>query len=172
VHWLGQLSFFHFFFCSETMTKLLRNIAFFSLLASSALVGCDGDKETPAPDNKTSLLTASPWRMTAWTRTTGSTTTNVYNNLSACEKDDRYAFGTNGVLTRTEGQVPCGSRAAQAVVSTSPWNFNSAQTQLSIGSASMGATSITYDVVRLTSDVLQIRTVAGNTNIDDITYLN
>jgi hypothetical protein len=154
------------------MKNMLRKAALFSLLASAALVGCEGDKETPAPDNKTSLLTAGPWRITAWTRTTGSTTSNVYNSLPTCEKDDRFAFGTNGVLTRTEGPVPCGSRAAQAVVSTSPWNFNSARTQLIIGSVGMGATSITYDVVRLTSDVLQIRTVAGNTNIDDITYQN
>ena len=155
---------------------MLRNVALFSLLAANALVGCDSDTETPAPSNKTTQLTRLPWHMTAWTTTTnGGTPASVLATMPACARDDRYAFGTNRVMTRTEGPTTCGSGNSQTVVSNSPWDFNSTQTVLTIGSANMGTTSIAWDVVRLTDDFMDLRhtrTSNGQTVVENVSYKN
>jgi hypothetical protein len=155
----------------------MKKLALLFALGALTFSACQSDTETVAPAaTKTQQLTAGPWHITAWTKTTGSgTPADQLAPLSACQKDDRYTFGTNGVLTRTEGPTACGSGNSQTVVSTSPWNFNSTQTVLTIGSAAMGATSIPYDVVLLTADNLQLRytrTSGGSTVVDNIVYAN
>jgi|SRR6476661_83885 len=153
----------------------IRKLTLLCILATATVVSCDTDTEDPAPNSKTQLLTASPWRITSWTRTTGSGAPVDQLPSQTCQRDDRYSFGTNGVMTRTEGPTACGSGNSQTVVLTAPWSFNSAQTTLTIGSANMGATSIPYEVVRLTTDVMQLRytrTSSGQTVVDDVNYAN
>jgi hypothetical protein len=160
------------------MKNILRRFAVLCVLATTALVGCDTDIEGPAQSSKASLLTALPWHITAWTRSTGSAAATNYLNTampSSCERDDRYEFLANGTMNRREGPTSCGSGTSQTIVSNSPWNFNAAQTTLTIGSANMGTTTITYDVVRLTSDVMDLRytrTSGGTTIVDNISYRN
>ena len=148
-------------------SALCRKAALLFVLTGIALTGCQKDTE-PASPSKTQMLTGSPWHITAYTRTTGSGAPANYLNTvfpNACERDDRYAFNTNGTQIRTEGPTACSGNTSQTVVGTYPWNLNSAQTQLTIGNT-------TFDVVQLSADALQLRTVAGNTPIDNITYVN
>jgi hypothetical protein len=151
----------------------MKKLALLCIIGAVSFTACQTDSETPAPNSKTQLLTAGPWHITSWTKTTGSgTPANLLTAMPACARDDRYTFGTNGVLTVTEGPTACAGSSPQA---PAPWNFNSAQTVLTIGSSGMGASSIPYDVVQLTADVLQLRytrSQSGTTVVDDITYLN
>ena len=158
------------------MTTTRRLLLAGSLLALG-LSGCDTTTETPAPSNtKTANLTASPWHITAWTLTTdGGAAVNQLAALPACARDDRYVFGANLVLTRNEGPLACSGGTPQGPISASPWNFNSTQTVLTIGSANMGTSSIAYEVVRLTADAMQLRytrTSSGRQLVDNISYEN
>jgi len=151
-------------------------LALFCVLGAATLAGCGTDTEDPAPSSKTQLLTASPWRITSWTRTTGTGMPADQLPAQACQRDDRYSFGTNGVMTRTEGPTACTSGGnSSTVVLTAPWNFNADQSILTLGSANMGASSIPYEVVRLTSDVMQLRysrSVSGQPVVDNVNYAN
>jgi hypothetical protein len=153
-------------------SSLRRKLTLLFLATGSLLTACQDEAENPAPDAKTQLLTTEgPWHITAYTRTTGSGAAANYLNLifpDACERDDRYTFKTTGVEERTEGPTACTGNAATTVVGTYPWNFNSAQTQLTIG-------SITFDIVQLTATAIQLRwtrTSNGVTLVDNVTYAN
>ncbi|MBF9142934.1 lipocalin family protein [Hymenobacter properus] len=156
------------------MTKrysFLKKIALLSAVTAALLTGCQKDTESPAPASKTQLLTSDPWHITAYTRTTGSAAAVDYLPTAfptACERDDRYAFNTNGVQIRTEGPTACSGNTSQTVVGTYPYNMNSAQTQLTIGGT-------TFDIVTLTADAMQLRstrTSNGTTIVDNVTYAN
>ncbi len=138
------------------------------------LAGCAKDTETaPSSTNKLTLLAdGGPWAITAYTRTTGSGSAVDLRPAAACERDDRYVFGRNGVITATEGPLVCGSGTSTTVVSTRPWNFNGTQTQLTIGS---GSTGIPYDVVLLDADGLKLRwsrTSGSQLVVDYLEYRN
>jgi hypothetical protein len=156
------------------MTKrysFLKKVALLSAAVAALLTGCQKDAETPAPTSKTQLLTSDPWHITAYTRTTGSAAAADYLATAfptTCERDDRYAFNSNGVQIRTEGPTACSGNNSQTVVGTYPYNLNSAQTQLTIGGT-------TFDIVTLSADVLHLRstrTSGGTTIVDNVTYAN
>ena len=73
---------------------------------------------------------------------------------------------------RYEGPLACAGSTPNAGVNTAPWNFNSTQTQLTIGA---GSTAIPYDLVVLNSDRLELRwtrTSNSQTVMNDIQYAN
>lgn len=153
----------------------MKKLTLLTILAAASLTACDTESETPSPTGKVQLLTAGPWHITSWTRTTNGGTPANQMSAQACQRDDRYTFGSNGVMTRTEGPTACGSGNSQTVVLTAPWNFNSSQTVLTLGSANMGASTIPYEVVRLTADAMQLRysrTSNGNALVDEVNYVN
>jgi hypothetical protein len=153
----------------------------FSFLRASALMlglgtavlttSCEDVTENPSPNGKTQLLIAGPWHITAYTRSTGgSAATNYLTTVfpRSCERDDRYTFKTTGVQERTEGPTACGSGNSSTVVGTYPWDFNSGQTQLTIGGT-------TFELVQLTESALQLRstrTSSGVTIVENVTYAN
>ena len=153
----------------------------FSFLRASALLlglgaatltsSCEDVAEIPSPNTKTQLLTAGPWHITAYTRSTGGGAATDYLSTvfpRSCERDDRYSFKTNGVQERTEGPTACGSGSSSTVVSTYTWDFNSSQTQLTIGTTP-------FELVRLTDSALQLRstrTSGGVTIVENVTYAN
>ena len=152
-------------------SSFYRKAALLFLLIGSSLAGCQKDTDPAAP-NKTQLLTSSgPWYISAYTRTTGSGAPASYLNTvfpNACERDDRYAFNTNGSEIRTEGPTACSGNTSQTVVGTYPWNLNSAQTQLTIGNT-------VFDVVQLSSDAMQLRSTRTSnsvTIVDNVSYSN
>ncbi len=145
-----------------------------TLLTTGLLLdGCDTAAVAPTPSNtKVANLTISPWHITSYTRATGSGTATDYLPTafpSSCQRDDRYIFKTNGVQERTEGPTACASSSTSStVVSTYTWDFNSNQTQITIG-------TVTFDVVQLTADVMELRssrTNGGVTTVDDVRYAN
>ena len=154
-----------------TKTRLSLALATGLLL----LAGCAKDTETvpSAPSKLTLLADGGPWAITAYTRTTGSNAAVDRRPAIACERDDRFVFGRNGVLTGTEGPLVCRSGdTPTTVTSTQPWSFNSAQTQLTIGNASTG---IPYEVVLLDANGLKLRwsrTSGGQTVVDYLEYRN
>ncbi|MDO7873251.1 hypothetical protein Q5H93_00795 [Hymenobacter sp. ASUV-10] len=139
--------------------------------ATSALTACEDVAENPAPNTKTQLLTADPWHITTYTRSTGGGTATNYLATAfprSCERDDRYTFKTNGVQERTEGPAACGGGNSSTVVGTYPWNFNSSQTQLTLGGT-------TFELVQLTESSLQLRsthTSSGVAIVETVTYAN
>lgn len=151
--------------------SFLRASALLLVAGAAVLSACEDIAENPAPNSKTQLLTADPWHITAYTRTTGGgAATNYLPTVfpNSCERDDRYTFKTTGVQERTEGPTACGGGSSSTVVGTYPWDFNSSQTQLTIGGT-------TFDVVQLNGSTLQLRstrTSGGVTIVDNVTYAN
>jgi hypothetical protein len=151
--------------------SFLRASALLLALGAAALTACEDVTENPSPNGKTQLLTDGPWHITAYTRSAGSGAATDYLPTvfpRSCERDDRYTFKTTGVQERTEGPSACGSGTSSTVVGTYPWDFNSAQTQLTIGGT-------TFDLVQLTSSTLQLRstrTSGGVAIVENITYAN
>jgi hypothetical protein len=148
-----------------------RKMVLLLVVAAASLTGCEQDNEPAAP-NKTQLLTGGgPWHITTYTRSTGSAAPANYLNTvfpNACERDDRYAFSSNGTQIRTEGPTACSGNNSQTVVGTYPWNLNASQTQLTIGST-------TFDIVQLNDDALHLRwthTSGGVTVVDNVNYTN
>lgn len=139
--------------------------------ATAVLTSCEDVAENPSPNSKTQLLTAGPWHITAYTRSTGSGAATDYLTTvfpQSCERDDRYTFKTTGVQERTEGSTACSGSTPSSVVGTYPWNFNSGQTQVTIGGT-------TFDLVQLTESALKLRstrTSGGVTIVDNVTYAN
>ena len=151
--------------------SVLRASALLLVGATAVLSACDETAENPSPSGKTQLLTAGPWHITAYTRTTGNGPATNYLTTEfprSCERDDRYTFKINGVQERTEGPTSCGSGGSATVVGTYTWDFNSSQTQLTVA-------GITFDVVQLSDSTLQLRwtrTSGGVTIVDNVTYAN
>jgi hypothetical protein len=153
-----------------TFTRISLAVATGVLL----LAGCAKDTETaPSAPSKISMLTSGgPWRITSYTRTVGSAAPTDRQDPAACARDDRYTFSSNGVQTRNEGPLACAGSTPNAVVNTAPWNFNSDQTQITIGS---GSTAIAYSLVALNSDRMELRwtrTSNGQNVVDNILYMN
>lgn len=151
--------------------SLLRASTLLLTLGAAVLTSCEDATENPTPSGKIQLLTAGPWHITAYTRSTGSGAAANYLPTAfpnSCERDDRYTFKTNGVQERTEGPTACGGGNSSTVVGTYPWDFNSSQTQLTIGGT-------TFEVVQLSESALQLRstrTSSGVTIVDNVTYVN
>jgi len=98
---------------------------------------CKKDKEeVTTPKTKTQLLCGKNWKLTAeicdpaidWNGS-GAVSTNVYNQMQSCEKDDIVIFNTNGTYTNDEGVSKCNTADPQTV--TGSWVFNTNETILS-----------------------------------------
>jgi hypothetical protein len=139
-----------------------------------ASVGCSDDSDNATP-NKTTLLTAKKWRITAQTTSTtvaGSTITNdVYADMEPCERDNFAQFLANKVVTFDEGATRCDQADPQST--TGSWDFNSDQTKLNLSQPDLGGAAYPFDIVTLNESTLALRytgTVQGFAVTLNITF--
>ena len=159
-----------FTFQSPTTMTLRRILLLFALVGLS-LTGCQKDSENSPSQSKTTLLRASAWHITGYTRSVNGGSASDYLSMvfpNTCERDDRYSFKSTGVVERNEYSNACGNSTPQSIVGTYAYTLSSDGTSLVMG-------SITFDVTRLTADVMELRhryTSNGNNYIELIDYAN
>lgn len=122
-----------------------KKIILFAFAAIAVLGSCK--KDDAAADN-TALLTAGKWKLTAET----TATVNSYGNYEACEKDNTYAFGTDGKVTIDEGATKCAATDPQTSA-TGTWAFSGTEKKKIIVTDS--GIAITCDITELTATSLK-----------------
>lgn len=146
-------------------------IALCLLVAGMAFSGCSDKKDDPAPTTpapeptKTELLTGKNWKLTAMTSdpainwgTGGAMVTDLYAQMSACDKDDISVFNVNNTYTDDEGATKCDPADPQTTSGT--WVFNTTQTIITLDGTD------SYNIEALSSSSLKINQVYndGTTN--------
>ena len=144
----------------------------FLLLAIAPILGaCSKDKSgTVSP--KTTMLTASKWRLTARTMTSTSYgVTTVETTIQPCEVDDFQQFSPDKTFVRDEGATKCGTTSLQVLLGT--WRFNSDETKL-LTILSTSPNNETESIIKeLTSTTLHLFTTSQGKNFtstSDNTY--
>lgn len=67
------------------------------------------DEETPSPAINQELLLNKNWRLTAYTRTSGTEVTDKYNEKKDCERDNITIFNADNTYIINEGNLRCGA---------------------------------------------------------------
>ncbi|GAB3299471.1 hypothetical protein ACFQT0_31055 [Hymenobacter humi] len=134
------------------MKKLLPLLLFYA-----SLTACQKDKDPAAP-TKTDLLTATNWRLAAYTVvsvTAGSSTTvDAYAAYPACQRDNFIRFRPDKSILYDEGPAKCDPAISQT--ETSSWQWADNEQTLAVASRVVNA-SIPYEVVELTNSTLRLR---------------
>lgn len=142
------------------------------MVLGMAISGCSDKKDDPAPTptpapepTKTELLTGKNWKMTAFTSNpainwdgSGTMVTDVYAQMSSCDKDDISVFNVNNTYTDDEGATKCDPADPQTTSGT--WVFNPTQTILTLDGTD------SYNIEALSSSSLKLNQVYndGTTN--------
>ena len=141
------------------------------LMAASAFIftSCNNDEDEPKP-TRTELLTNKNWKISAQSETSnGSAPTDTYANISSCNKDDLFIFGTDGKFTWDEGATKCDPSDPQTV-ETGTWAFTNEESKIVL--TFVGDTD-EFEVQELTATQLVIKetsTFQGVTTITTTTY--
>ncbi|SDK38647.1 Lipocalin-like domain-containing protein [Catalinimonas alkaloidigena] len=127
----------------------------YCLVCIACLSAC-AEKEEPAPDPE-KMITGKKWRLTAATTdpsfptANGGTSSNLYNILKDCFKDNYEEFREGGVYIYDEGTTRCNTGDAQTEQGN--WIMNTEKTKITISSA--GGNANTYDDVEVTETSLK-----------------
>lgn len=111
------------------MTKIIRSIAFLTLITAFAL-GIGACKKD-ATKSKKELLTQSSWKVVKEESKSGSGPWVDNTSTLACEKDNQFVFGTTSTLELNEGATKCNLTDPQ-VIGTGTWSFLTNETQLQV----------------------------------------
>ncbi len=142
-------------------TKILLVLCSFT---SMYLTSCKDDtKDNPAP-SKTTLLCASPWKMTAATidpalDVGGTQITDFYTQFENCTKDDLTKYESNKTGISDEGPTKCDPSDPQSTPFT--WTFDLTETKITEDGE-------TYDVIQLDETTLKISQVVDGEDIGGI----
>lgn len=139
----------------------MRKLLFLSL-GLATLNACKKDNETTpaATASPTELLTAKNWRLSAYTSSfatagAAAVTTDEYEAIPACQRDDFAKFNANKSVLYDVGATKCSATDAQSETST--WALSSNDTKLMLAVPQLGGFPNTYDIISLSSSTLHIR---------------
>lgn len=131
-------------------TQAVFLILLFTLLTSAM---CNKEDE-PAPKTKTTLLASGNWYFTAYTADpaidydgNGTLETDLLAVMQACQKDNYYAFRSDGSGEFNYGSQKCGNEP-QSLPYT--WSFIENETKLKLDNGNV------YTVAELTDSKLQL----------------
>ena len=137
-----------------------RTLFALSLALLGGLTSCGDDNNDPSPaTNKSALLTAKSWRVTADQSVVVSGGTTVTNDdfadLRACEKDDLIRFNADKTITQDQGASKCPDTSADPQTQKDGnWDFNGDQTKLTMADGSL---AVVADVLELSATTLKIK---------------
>ncbi|MDA8886489.1 lipocalin family protein [Bacteroidia bacterium] len=116
----------------KTINYEHKTLLFVLLASFVAFQGCKDDEGSTVPSvsEKTQLITASPWVLSAITIKIGTEVEDMYSDLDACSKDDEIIFKSDGTEIFDEGDTKCDPDADQQETFT--WSFNTAETELTL----------------------------------------
>ncbi len=130
------------------MKMTIKTIAMACIAIGITITGCKKKEEatptatpTPAPTKK-ELLIGKNWKVTAQTSNpaidwngNGIMVTDIYAQMTACDKDDILIFNSNFTTTNDEGVLKCNPASPQSTAGT--WLFNSTETIITIDSSDL-----------------------------------
>lgn len=126
------------------------------LLLTSFISSCDKEDEEEDKFSKTSLLTASTWKIYNYTSSVpedydfdGDSSTNIWEQMDTCEKDDKITFSKNFTYTFDNGPINCDSTSPQIL--TQNWKFNSDESVITLNDSEV------FDIVELNQNNLILR---------------
>jgi hypothetical protein len=143
------------------------------LFISSCIDNSDKPIGPATSNNKNDLLTASPWKLSAYTinpavdvNNDGTPETDLYPIAApdSCTKDDITVFKTDLTYTREEGATKCDTTAEQ-IFETGTWSFSGNNTKL-IQTKSTSGTADTYDILELSETTLILSFKETNNGVD------
>ncbi|MDB5106334.1 MAG: hypothetical protein JWP91_4023 [Fibrobacteres bacterium] len=122
------------------MSLRIRLTAFTAL--AFILGACDSpDSTAPAETNRSALLVASKWKMTAQTVTpgldmdgSGALITDVFVFMGACQADDITSYTADGKWSTDNGSAKCDPADPQIDLGT--WSMNAAKDSITITTTS------------------------------------
>jgi len=140
----------------------------FTLLGCVAALGLISSCKKDDTKTKTDLLTAHPWKITAYTleTTTGTnptTSRDIYAQSASCAKDNFQTFNKDGIWVQDEGLTKCSTTAPQQI--SSHWDLTSSETKLTLDTE-------VYDLVALSENTMMLRLTQTNgstTSVSSIT---
>jgi hypothetical protein len=130
-----------------------------SILFFCILLGCSKSDDASiitSNASKTQLLSASDWVLIGQQEkvSPSSDWKDTYGSLTACEKDDRTSFKSNGNIETNEGATKCNANDPQ-VINAGTWSFFNNETILVI--KNLNSTKIdNYTIETLTANSLII----------------
>ncbi len=128
------------------------------LLLLSFSWGCQKDsKEEPAPDPKTTLITAAPWKYEnagVDGDRNGSIDVPLLTPLPACVLDNFLTLSAGGTGSVDEGAAKCDASIPQSTSAT--WSFASNQTVLNLGGSGLFGVSGQFKIIELSTTRLYL----------------
>lgn len=128
------------------------------LLLLSFSFGCQKDtNEEPAPDPKTMLITAAPWKYDnagVDGDRNGSIDVPLLTPLPACITDNFLTLLAGGTGSVDEGPAKCDPSIPQSTPAT--WSFASSQTLLNLGGSGLFGVSGQFKIVELSTTRLYL----------------
>jgi hypothetical protein len=154
--------------CSNASSLAKRYLLFSVAALMGTTQACNSTPDSPSPspsDPNTSLLTAHPWHIVAFSSTDNTAsppkTEDGFSQFAAYRKDDTYRFNADQSLLFDEGALK--KNAADPQTATGSWQFLNQQTDLRItlGKAvALGTTGITssstYTLTTLSPTTLRL----------------
>lgn len=126
------------------------------LFLASFIIACDKEEDEEDKFSKMSLLSASPWKIYNYTSSIeedydfdGDSSTNIWEQMDTCEKDDQITFFSNYTYTFDNGPVNCDTTIPRTI--TDPWKFNSDQSVITLNDSEV------FDIVELNQNSLILR---------------
>ncbi|MBD2767198.1 hypothetical protein IC235_04750 [Hymenobacter sp. BT664] len=138
------------------MKIITLNALTLAMVASCCLfTSCEKDeeKEEFILKSRTDLLTTKNWRVSAVSFVAGTTTTDVYALLPACEKDDFVKFNTNKSLLFDKGPLRCDPSSPQTT--TGSWDLTVNDTKLTTRESPTASGKL-FDVVDISESTLTL----------------
>lgn len=136
----------------------MKNTALFCLALLALATSCTKktDDATPTPSAKAGLLTNKNWTLSALTAQKGSISTNAYNELDECDKDDYLRFNDNHTAEANDGLLKCDSSDPQSETGT--WELVSNESKLLLTTPLLGTgAAVIPDIVELSSTHMVLR---------------
>jgi hypothetical protein len=119
------------------------------------LISCHKDENTNTAKTKTELLTTGTWKYIGATINPaydyygdGTLTTNIFDIMKACERDDFETYNTNGTWEYNEGPTKCDPSYPQ--IFSLPWSLAANETKLFVG-------PVEHTILELTATTLKLR---------------
>ncbi|MGV8131403.1 MAG: hypothetical protein ACP5N7_04880 [Candidatus Pacearchaeota archaeon] len=111
----------------------MSRLIFSSLLILLFLEGCNKKDDTSTAKTRTQLLTEKDWILISQQQKLSSssgTYTEVFNQLDACYRDNRYVFTKVGMYEENEGSLRCSGNSH--IIISGTWSFQQNESKIRV----------------------------------------
>lgn len=125
-----------------------------SILSITLLFSCQKEVQNEGNNNNSNnvrLLTASPWKLTSFQVTVGTTTEEVFSDLEPCSVDGTITFKSDKTAILDEGSMKCEPADPQTITST--WHFSDNDTKLTLAGETATLLALTETELKTSTTV-------------------